>query len=176
MLLRKRALLRMQRAAAFVALLLGCWTSPAAVPLEGLKAAFLYNFALFVEWPVAPKADFNLCLYGAGPFEAANSLAGKKVGDASVRIRRPVKAEDLRSCHMLYIGTSDRSALERARTAVATAPVLTVADVVAGSDNPAMISLVGENGRLAFDIDAHAASRVGLQISSRLLRLARKVY
>jgi hypothetical protein len=169
-------MLRMQRAVAFVVMLLGCWTAPAAVPLEELKAAFLYNFALFVEWPTPPQGEFNLCLYGAGPFEAANSLAGKKVGGATVQIRRPAKAEDLRSCHMLYIGGSDRNALERARTAVEKAPVLTVADAVAGSENLAMISLVAENSRLTFDIDMHAASRVGIRISSRLLRLARKVY
>jgi hypothetical protein len=167
---------RMQRAAAFVALLLGCWTAPAAVPLEELKAAFLYNFALFVEWPTPPQGEFNLCLYDAGPFEAANSLNGKKVSGATVQIRRPARAEDLRSCHMLYIGGSDRGAHERARKAVETAPVLTVADAVAGSENPAMISLVAENSRLAFDIDTRAASRVGIRISSRLLRLARKVY
>lgn len=169
-------MLRMQRAVALLAMLLGCWNLPAAVPAEQLKAAFLYNFALFVEWPVAPAKEFDLCLYGGRPFEAADALAGKTVGGAPVRVRRPAQAEELRSCRILYIDASDRKALERARAAVATAPVLTVAEASETDESPAMINLVVENGRLAFDIDMHAASRVGIKISSRLLRLARKVY
>jgi len=169
-------MLRMQRAVALLAMLLGCWQAPAAVPLEQLKAAFLYNFALFVEWPVTPKGEFNLCLVGSERFEAADALSGKKVGGATVRVRRPAKLDELRSCHMLYLSGSDRNALERARSAVETAPVLTVADAIDAGGNPAMISLITENSHLSFDIDMHAAARVGIKISSRLLRLARRVY
>ena len=168
-------MLHVQRAVALLAMLLSCWNLPAAVPLEQLKAAFLYNFALFVEWPAAPKGEFELCLYGGGPFEAADALTGKKVGSATVRVRRPARVEDLRSCQILYIEATDRKALARARAAVETAPVLTIADASSGSENPAMISLVAENSHLAFDIDMHAAERVGIKISSRLLRLARRV-
>ncbi len=169
-------MLRLQRAFAALAMLLGCWQSPAAVPLESLKAAFLYNFALFVDWPTMPKGEFNLCLVGGEPFAAADTLAGKKVGAATVHVRRPSKVDDLRACHLLYLGGPDHGAIERARASVENAPVLTVADAIDAGRNAAMISLVTEEGHLAFDIDMHAASRVGIRISSRLLRLARKIY
>ncbi len=154
----------------------GTCPAPADVPADSLKAAVLYNFALFVYWPKPPTREFDLCLYGTGPFKAADAVEGRKVGRAKLRVRRPARAEELRSCRMVYLGGADPAVIEQALAAIADAPVLTVADASAFNSNPAMIDLAIENGRIVFDIDAGAAARVGIKFSARLLRLARRVY
>ncbi|MDH4189491.1 MAG: YfiR family protein [Betaproteobacteria bacterium] len=167
---------RMGRGALLLALLLGPGFAQTAVPIEQLRAAFLYNFALFVYWPAPPTGEFDLCLYGANPAIATETLAGKRVGGAALRVRRPANVSELRGCQVLYIDGRDRAALARAREAVATLPVLTVSEASEFNDRPAMINLIVAQGRIAFDIDTEAAGRAGIQVSSRLLRLARKVY
>lgn len=148
-----------------------------SVPEYELKAAFLYNFALFTDWPEKPQTSLVLCLYGKDRFGAAvNSIEGKPVKNASIRIRRPDSLAQLRGCHMLFIADSELHQLREILGAVKGAPVLTVMDSRGAGRAGAMINLVLVEQRVTFEINTAAVEGAGLGISSKLLRLAYVLY
>lgn len=148
-----------------------------SVPEFELKAAFLYNFALFTDWPEKPKPDLVLCLYGKDRFGAAlDSIEGKPVKNASIRIRRPDSLAQLRGCHMLFIADSEQHRLREILEAVNGAPVLTVMDSRGAARDGVMINLVLVEQRIMFEINTAAVQAAGLGISSKLLRLAYVLY
>src|SRR3984957_16471831 len=74
------------------------------LPEYRLKAAFLYNFALFTEWPVDVGSTLNLCVYGRDPFgEEIDALQGKAVGERHLGVRRVPSVEALRACQVVFI-------------------------------------------------------------------------
>jgi hypothetical protein len=148
-----------------------------SVPEFELKAAFLYNFALFTEWPEKPEGDLTLCLYGKDRFGAAmDNIEGKPVKNAAIRIRRPGSLSQLRGCHMLFIADSELHQLQEVLGAVKGAPVLTVTDSRGGGSAGVMINLTLVGQRVTFEINTVAARAAGLNISSKLLRLANVLY
>ena len=143
---------------------------------ESLKTAFLYNFAQFVTWPVPPETDFNLCIRSPQPLNSADTLAGKAVAQARIRVLRSLADRQLARCHMLYLGATEAGEIDFIRAALDRAPVLTVGDGPGAIQRGVMINLVLEGNRIQFDVNKEAADRTGLRISASLLRLARKVY
>jgi YfiR/HmsC-like len=155
--------------------------APAAGVEASVKAVFLYNFAKFVTWPAGgairerSPAEIRICLPSRGEFftllEAA--VRGENV---SGRPLVPVALDGLdaaRSCQILYVGDT-RSADARAwLQSVRGRQVLTVGDGEASDD--VVIAFVRVGDRLRFDINRGAEGRHGLNISSKLLRLARQV-
>jgi hypothetical protein len=147
------------------------------VPEFELKAAFLYNFALFTEWPGKPERVLTMCLDGKDRFGAAvDSIEGKPVKNASIRIRRPYSVSQLRGCHMLFIADSEQHQLQEILEALKGAAVLTVTDSKGAGRAGAMINLVLVEQRVTFEINTEAAQAAGLGISSKLLRLAHVLY
>src|ERR1700691_3534998 len=74
------------------------------LPEYRLKAAFLYNFALFTEWPAGIGSTLNLCVYGQDPFGAEiDALQGKPVGDRHMVVRRVISVEGLTACQVVFI-------------------------------------------------------------------------
>jgi hypothetical protein len=148
-----------------------------SVPEYELKAAFLYNFALFTEWPGKPEGVLTMCLYGKDHFGAAvDSIEGKQVKNASIRIRRPDSLSQLRGCHMLFIADSELHQLQEILDAVRDAPVLTVTDSKGAGRAGVMINLMLVEQRVTFEINTAAVQAAGLGISSKLLRLAHVLY
>lgn len=145
-----------------------------------VKAAFVFHFAKFVEWPAGSflnsAAPIRLCTLGRSPLEPAleNAVQGKSAQNREIRIERAKLGPNLRSCHILLLGAADANRVAQALEAVASAPVLTVTESEEGSGG-GTITLVTENNRLRFDIDLGAAEKAGLRLSSKLLALARKV-
>lgn len=131
-----------------------------------LKAAFLYNFLLFTEWP-GESREYRLCI-----FDAQGALSGSLVG-RSVR-GRPLSVQTnpppgtWRDCHAMYLPAADTH--REAWQAAAGLPILTVSE---GSDSPGMLRLFVEGGRMRFAADIDSARAAGLTLSSKLLRLAR---
>jgi hypothetical protein len=147
------------------------------VPEFELKAAFLYNFALFTEWPGKPERVLNMCLYGKDRFGAAmDSIEGKPVRNASIRIRHPDSLAQLRDCHVLFIADSELHQLQEVLGAVKGTPVLTVTDSKRVGRSGVMINLMLVEQRVTFEIDTAAVQAAGLGISSKLLRLAHVLY
>jgi len=146
-----------------------------------VKAAFLYNFAKFVEWPdrtfSGPDAPFVIGVLGDDPFGSAlDGIKGKTVKEHKVAVKRISGSSDAGSCHVLFISSSEDGRLEEIISALGQAPVLLVGDMDRFARRGGMIKFLVENNKIAFEINAEAARRAGLTISSQLLKLARKTY
>lgn len=154
---------------------------PAAVAAQtasepALKAAFIYNFAVFTEWPaaaLAPDACLSICIH-------PDSALGAALTDLNLQAIRGHQlliqsTPNLRNCHILLLDALDRPELARIRQALRGGHVLTITDMAEPEPGDAIIALSVENKRIAFDIDLAAAHQAQLSISSKLLRLARNV-
>ncbi len=144
------------------------------VPENAMKAAFLYNFALFTEWPQHSSA-INLCISADNALsEALGSIEGREVHGMHLNVIRTTAITDVSSCQILFLGEAD---LPRARDVIArigNAPVLTVTDVDGLLEQGVMIDMFESDKRLAFGVNLNATKRAGLTFSSKLLRLARR--
>ena len=154
---------------------------PAQETLENdIKAAFLYNFTKFIEWPRPTSRTpepFRLCVLADADFTGAvdRIIAGESIEGRPLARIDPQSADDARQCAILYVGRghSDRGAPLVA--AVQQLPVLTVGDAPRFVEGGGTIGFVLENNRVRFDVSPAAAQRSGLQVSSKLLRVARHV-
>ena len=154
--------------------------APAAgepVPEPDLKAAFVFNFAVFTEWPpeaLAAGEPIRVCANPVVPlFAALNRLADKVVNGHRLAVREA--GPNPRSCHVLVLGSADRDRWNLIRRELAGAHVLTVSDDSVISAAGAVIGMSVDNQRIGFDVDIVAARGARLTLSSKLLRLARSV-
>jgi hypothetical protein len=139
-----------------------------------LKAAYLYNFAKFIDWPKPFTGNFNLCLLGRDSFAGSlDNLESKSVKGQPIRVLREVAGAGQRQCQILYLGEHVGTARELAQ--LAEQGVLTIAENENFIDSGGLIGLALDNDRLVFDINLEAARRANFNISARLLRLARRV-
>ncbi|ATG21889.1 hypothetical protein CO705_18375 [Ralstonia pickettii] len=142
-----------------------------------VKAAFVYNFALFTTWPpgaMPPDAPMVVCVRPDHPLQAAlEKLTGKPVRGHRLEIRK-LNDSTAAGCHVLVI---DARVANGVRVDPAAA-VLVISDqprTTRGSGPDPVISLALDGDRVVFDIDAAAARQARLELSSQLLRLARSV-
>ena len=142
-----------------------------------LKAAFLYNFAKFAEWPadaLAPTQRLSLCVVGVDAVADAleQTIKGHTIEghDLSVQV---VNADGpIRSCHLLYAGGLDARQSTQLIDALKGAPVFTVSDGDKFAELGGVAQLILEKDRMHFSINVAAAQRARLQLSSKLLSLA----
>ncbi|MES2104030.1 MAG: YfiR family protein [Pseudomonadota bacterium] len=149
-------------------------------PENQLKAALIFNFALFTEWPQAYLADgeaLSLCVAKHSLVsEALVDLEQKSVNGHPLRIKFLSEGESWQNCRVAYLENDAHSKLPPAGRKFDGQSVLTISDRPAAVDEGIMIAIAVENSRFVFDINATAARQAKLNISSKLLRLARKVY
>jgi hypothetical protein len=154
---------------------------PATFREYQVKAAFLYNFALFVEWPAGtfPTADAPLIIgvLGEDPFggDLVATMKGEKAGSRSLVIRHHQRVEDIQQCHILFVSQSESARLEQIFASLKGRSILTVGEVEGFSSRGGMIRLVTESSKVRMRINVDAAKRAGLTISSKLLRPAQIV-
>jgi hypothetical protein len=171
----------MRRCLAFVAaagLASSATLASQAVTQPALKAAFLFNFAKFVEWPadVTASTPLSLCvLDDAAVEDALGQLVNGPVNGRIVAIVKNVRNRPLRACHLIYVGDPDPGRAAAMLDEVKGAPILTVGDGDAFANGGGMIGLFVEDGRMRFAINTDAAHRAGLRFSSKLLNLAKIV-
>ena len=150
-----------------------------AIVENDIKAAFLYNFAKYVEWPEAafPGGDFRVCVVADSPFQKSvdDIIAGESVAGRPVTRQAPATPEAARSCNILFVGRGEFRRAEPLLMAVKGANVLTVGDGAEFLSRGAAVTFVREGDRVRFDVNLTEAQRAGLTISSRLLRVARRV-
>lgn len=144
-----------------------------------VKAAFLYRFPGFVEWPsqaLAGRASLDICVLGPTPFGTLldELVGGETLAGRALRARL-VNGRDLDACHVLFLPDDDSTARLTALQAVATRPVLTVSDADGFLEEGGVIQLRLADDRVRFEINAAAAERAGLRLSAQLLRLAIRV-
>jgi hypothetical protein len=148
-----------------------------AVTQPALRAAFLYNFAKFTEWPgdVTTSSPLTLCVLDDSAVEGALSeLVGTgPINGRAVAISRGLTGARLRACHLLYVGDTNTARTAAILDELRGAPVLTVSDGVEFIRSGGIIGLIVEEGRMRFAINPAAAHRAGLRLSSRLLQLAK---
>jgi hypothetical protein len=153
-------------------------TSPEAPSEYEVKAAFIYNFARFVDWPVRPGAPTGLalCVVGKDPFgRALDALEGKAVGDRKLQIRRVSDPESLAGCDMVFISASEQHRLAAILRALRSSPALTIGDTRGFAEQGVMINFYLEGDRVRFEVNPDSATGAGVKISSKLLRLGRLV-
>lgn len=159
-------------------------TAAAQEPERGanaVKSAFLYNFTKFVDWPESAfpsgAAPFRVCVFADPSLRAdiEGMLAGEAVGGRPVRVVTPPPAE-ARGCHVAYFaaGEPDKAA-GQVLAAVRSQPILLVGEGPSFLAQGGHIAFVIEGNRVRFDVNREAVDRAGLTISSKLLRVARRV-
>jgi hypothetical protein len=144
-----------------------------------VKAAFLYNFGKFVQWPSNDFASANAPLligvYGENPF--GNNLAevvhGRNINGHPV-VAREVSLAELKGCQILFIAQSKQKNINDILHVLDGAGVLTVTENLDPFQTGVMISFILESDRIRFEINNAAAVKVGLKLSSKLLMLATK--
>ena len=145
-----------------------------------LKAAFLLNFAKFVEWPPTAFAGANspmiLGILGENPFGDAleRTIRDKTINNRPLVIKEFRSAAEATNCHLLFIGASEKARLPAVLKGLseAKASVLTVGEADRFTESGGMINFVRQGNKIRFQINEVAAKGVGLKISSKLLSLA----
>jgi hypothetical protein len=143
-----------------------------------VKAAFLYNFAKFVEWPPStfpdPKQPFSICVFGRDPFGHVleDALLGKTIGDRPVLLEHAKQIADLAGCHIVFVSAADSSHLPEMLAHLRGRGVLIVGESEGFAGAGGTIQFVLDQNRVRFAINPDAAERAGLKISSKLLALA----
>jgi hypothetical protein len=146
------------------------------LPEYRLKAAFLYNFAAYTEWPTDVGATLNVCIYGADPFAAeADALNGKRAGTRTLAVARKMQAETLKGCQVVFIANAGSEAVRRVLDVLRGLPVLTVADTPGALQHGVALNMNLAQERVTFEANLRAAREARLELSSRLLRLATDV-
>jgi hypothetical protein len=163
--------------AAFLLLTLPRPSSADPVPEYAMKATFLYNFAKFTEWPALPRKSFNLCILGHNPFGTfLDNIEGQLVHDLPLTVVRLSLADNLKNCQILFFDASESVNAKRILDQLGDAPVLTITDAEGLVQNGMMIGMITANNRIVFEVNFAAVRHVRLNISSKLMRLAQKVY
>lgn len=146
-----------------------------------VKAAYLFNFLKFVEWPEGafgdPLAPIVIGVVGDDPFGNAlpQVVAGKTVQGRDLVVHAFHSGENVRSAHILFISASEKKRAPMILSGLRGSPVLTVADLDGFLDEGGMIQFVNENDRVRFAINLTATSQARLKMSAKLLSLAKIV-
>ena len=147
-----------------------------------IKAAFLYNFAKFVEWPPSaftdPKQPLSVCVFGRDPFghSLEEAMDGKSVGNRPVILGRARQLADLAGCHVVFVSALESPRLVEILGGMRGHNILLVGESEGFASAGGIIQFVLEQNRVRFAINPDAANRAGLKISSKLLALATIVH
>jgi len=148
------------------------------VPQEYLiKAAFLYNFAKFVEWPAnafTHESDpIRLCILGTDPFgDALDSIESKMINNRRLEIKRCETVEETPNCHILFVSSSERNSVPQILNAFKNLATMTVGDMEDFGRLGGIINFIIVENKVRFEINLESAQKAGLKISSKLLKLA----
>jgi len=165
-----------------VLILCGLFSARAQTSKEyQIKAAFLFNFAQFVEWPSAAFADasssISIGVLGDDPFGPVldQTIQGESINHRKLIIQRSQRVADLKGCHLVFISKSERSRLPDIFDSLGSSSVLTVSETENFARRGGIINFYLDGNKVRFEINADAAQRKGIKISSQLLKLGKVV-
>jgi hypothetical protein len=147
-----------------------------------VKAAFLYDFAKFVEWPAnalpQEKSSIILCIVGADPFGAAldNTIRNQRIDRHEIVIRRTNKSEELRTCQIVFISRTEGKYLEVILDSLKGASTLVVGEGQGFAERGGAIEMYIEDKSVHFAINVDVLKRAHLEVSSNVLTLATIVH
>jgi len=182
---RRSAARRFLLSVAEVGVILACGLALRAEPdptLENrVEAAFLYNFAKFVDWPTnafaSADAPFVIAVLGDESMTKVleQTVKGKSVGDRSIQARQITDVARVGPCQILFVTQSGMGQFAPALTTIGKANILVVGESPGFLEAGGAINFTNEEGRVRFEVNTAASRRAGLEINSKLLRLATKV-
>lgn len=146
-----------------------------------VKAAFLYNFIKFVEWPaplaVSKQSSVNVCIVGSNPFgTAANDVFRKaSTGTLTFNVVEKSWKGDASGCHMLFIGRSESAHAGEIIAALKSQPVLTVSEIENFARDGGMIGFVMQDKKVKIIVNTVTATAAGLRVDAQLLEIALSV-
>jgi hypothetical protein len=146
-----------------------------------VKAAFLYNFAKFIEWPPEAfpneKSPITFCVHGFDPFGTTldEAIRGKSVNNRQFLARRTTEYPELKSCQLVFVSEKQDKHLGEILSSVKGVSVLLVGESAEFAERGGTVQFFLENNKLRFAVNVDAAKRARLQISSKLLALAKIV-
>ncbi len=146
-----------------------------------IKAALLFNFAKFVDWPAKAfedeKEPMTFCTVGQDPFRGTldEVVSGKMIGSRSIRIQHYKQPLHVHGCHILFIGSEQKKNITSILDGLKHSAVLTVGESSRFVQQGGMIGLLVEDDKLGFAINLDVARAAQLSISAKLLSLAKTV-
>jgi hypothetical protein len=145
-----------------------------------IKAAYLYNFINYIDWPAdaLPPAGGMLTIgvVGDNPFGAAlDALKGKQIKGRTLSVKQLSSLENLDQCQIVFISPSEKERLPEILARLKDARVLTVSEIEGFAQRGGIINFISERNKVRFEVNPDAAKRTGLTVSSELLKLARLV-
>lgn len=166
----------------------GTFAQPLRVPADAapaldrvVKAVFLFKFIDYVDWPASAFADatspYVIGVVGADDIarELVQAVAGRRVGDRAIDVRRLRRGDPLAGLHMLFVGAGESAQLPALVRAAQGLPLLVVTEEPSGLPPGSAINLAVVDGKVRFDVALESAERAGIRLSSRLLSVARSV-
>ena len=146
-----------------------------------VKAAYLYQFGKFVEWPEGTSSvsgnDFAICTLGGDPFGRAldETISGRSVQGRKVIARRLSNVNDVSDCNILFVGSSEQARMTDILKVVQGKGILTVGDKADFVLQGGMIQFQTEQNKVRFEINLPAVTRSNLKVSSQLLKVAKVI-
>jgi YfiR/HmsC-like len=173
-----RASLRTRIALLTFLLSTGVFTPAAQFSIDAVKAAYLFRFTSYVEWPASlTDAPFIIGVVGAEDVAVhlERLLTGRSVGGRQAQVRRVSSEADLQGVRILYVGERVFRSSYKLREQARSKPILLVTDNRMGLEGGGVINFIEVDRNLRFEISLEAAERNGLKIDSALLSVAARV-
>jgi hypothetical protein len=152
-----------------------------------VKAAFVYNFLKFVDWPTnafpTQNSPYIIAVLGRDPFDNPetggnfldSAINGKVINERKIIIQRYEGISEVGACHLLFISKLEKDRLKDIFASLDEKNILTISETDGFCEQGGVINLVRQGGKVRFEINLQAASRAGLKISSKLLSVAKIV-
>ena len=146
-----------------------------------IKAAFLYNFAAFVEWPRSAFSEADapivICIVGADPFDGSleRTFQGKTAQGRALSIRRVAALKDAKGSHVVFLPSGESGRMGELAGLLAGTPALLVGESDGLARKGAVFNFAVEDSRVKLEVNAGAAEKAGLRLGSKLLKIARRV-
>jgi hypothetical protein len=156
------------------------WTETKTPGEYEVKAAYLYQFTKFIEWPAdtagTAASTLSVCILGKSPFGGAiSNIAGMKVRSRNVVVTGISRGEEIDDCDIIFVSASEKSRLSQILASSASHPVLTISDIKHFVAAGGMIGFVSVGDKVRFEINQKAMQRSNLRVSAKLLKLATTV-
>jgi len=168
--------------AKWILLYLFLWMSTASIVLAEsrpdqdtlLKAAFIYKFTKFIHWPEHVKPN-SLVLCTLGDDKLVDVIVNNIAPNQKIRVKPVLDKSAIDNCQILYIASSEQGSYRSLDVIIRNTAILTISELPGFVESGGIVELTYEANRIRFDINLDAARQNGLEISSGLLKLARKV-
>lgn len=141
-----------------------------------VKAAYIFNFAKYVDWPNAENKLFHVCTAGRDDLGGALfALDRRSAQGREIQVRQNIALEQLKDCQIIFVGDRDIKLLSSVVRQLLGTPVLIVSDHLQAVEVGAHIALASVDDRVEFDVNLASLQRANLKASSQMLKLARTI-